>query len=81
MDISNHVKMTSDVPQESVIGLLKFLAFMNDIMTGMYCNIELFGDDSINYNKIESIDDFNILQANLRKIHRWGEIIFLLFWL
>ena len=43
--LSKEVKVTSGVPQGSVLGSLVFLAYVNDIWRNMEPTIRLFADD------------------------------------
>lgn len=45
------IPITSGMLQGSVIGSLKFAAFMNNLTTGINSNIRLFADVSIIYMK------------------------------
>jgi hypothetical protein len=47
--LSEEVRVTSGVPQGSVLGPLLFLAHINDIWRNNESNIRLFADDSIIY--------------------------------
>ena len=49
---SEEVRVTSGVPQGSVLGPLLFLAYVNDISTNIETKIRLFADDCIVYRKI-----------------------------
>jgi hypothetical protein len=49
--LSKEVRVTSGVPQESVLGPLLFLAYVNDIWRIMESTIRLFADDCAIYKK------------------------------
>ena len=49
---SEEVRVTSGVPQGSVLGPLLFLAYVNDIWRNSDSKTRLFGDDCIIYRKI-----------------------------
>ena len=50
--LSAEVRVTSGVPQGSVLGPLLFLAYVNDIWRNMESTIRLFADDCVIYRKI-----------------------------
>ncbi len=51
---SNLAKVTSGIPQGSVIGPLLFLAFVNDLPDNLISKVRLFADDCILYRVIHS---------------------------
>ena len=52
---SEVVRLTSGVPQGSVLGPILFLAYINDISKNIESKIRLFADDCIIYRKILNI--------------------------
>jgi len=62
---SEDVRVTSGVPQRSVLGPLLFLAYINDIRRNIESKIRLFADDCIIYRKIFNINDVEKLQTDL----------------
>ena len=67
--LSKEVKVTSGVPQGSVLGPSMFLAYINDIWRNVDSSIRLFADDCIIYRKITDKNDIE----NCRKIWiLWG---------
>jgi hypothetical protein len=55
--------MKYDVPQDSILGLLIFSVFINDIsMVNPSYNYLLFADDLKMYRRIRNVDDFNFEQ-------------------
>jgi hypothetical protein len=66
--LSEEVRVTSGVPQGSVLCPLLFLAYMNDIWRNTKSNIRLFADDCIIYRKINDSSDIDKLQKDLNKL-------------
>ena len=50
--LSAEVRVTSGVPQGSILGPLLFVAYVNDIWRNMESTIRLFADDCVIYRKI-----------------------------
>jgi hypothetical protein len=57
--ISVEVRVTSGVPQRSVLGPLLFFAYVNDIWRNIDSNIRLFADDCIIYRIIMDSSDID----------------------
>jgi retron-type reverse transcriptase len=66
--VSEEVRVTSGVPQGSILGPLLFLAYLNDIWTNIESNMWLFADDCIIYRKINDNSDFDKLVKDLNKL-------------
>ena len=49
--LSEEVRLTSGVPQGSVLGLLLVLAHVNDVLRNTESTIRLFADDCVIYRK------------------------------
>jgi len=67
--LSGEVRVTSGVPQGSVLGPLLFLAYVNDIWRNMKSTITLFADDCVIYRKIRNNEDMEKLQ---KVLDSWG---------
>ena len=65
--LSEEVRVTSGVPQGSVLGPLLFLSYVNDIWRNTESNIRLFADDCIIYMKITDSSDTDKLQRGLNR--------------
>ena len=70
---SEEVRVTSGVPQGSVLGPLLFLAYVNDIWRDSGSKIRLFADNYIIYRKILNIKDVEKLQTDLNSLGDWAK--------
>ena len=55
-EASSFVKVTSGVPQGTVLGPLMFLLFINDIHENLDSTLRLFADDALLYRSINTSD-------------------------
>jgi hypothetical protein len=69
--LSKEVRVTSGVPQGSVLGPLLFLVYVNDIWMNIDSTIRLFADDCIIYRKIVNNTDVEGLQKDLDTLGEW----------
>ena len=68
-------KITSGVPQGSVLGPLLFLTYIDDLPNCVQCSAcRLFADDCILYQRIRSRHDSNKLQADLNQLQKLESI-------
>ena len=70
---SESVTVTSGVPQETVLGSLLFLCFVNDIPGLVSSTVHLYTDD-VYYIVTNSVKDCVRLQPDLNELFRWAEI-------
>jgi hypothetical protein len=69
--LSDEVRVTSGVPQGSVLGPLLFLAYVYDIWRNIEYKIRLFAEDCIIYRKIVNNFDVEKLHADLDRLGDW----------
>ena len=62
---SDHVLVSSGVPQGTVLGPLMFLIYINDITEDISSQLRLFADDCLLYLPIKSEQDSILLQQDL----------------
>lgn len=66
-------KVTSGVPQGSVLGPTLFLLFVNDMPEHIRNNLAMFADDTCIYKVIENINDCDDLQSDLNALVKWSQ--------
>ena len=64
-------EVSSSVPQESILGPLLFLVYINDFPLAVKCNCGIFTDDSILHRKVTSESDCEDLQTDLHSAYDW----------
>ena len=71
---SDWVPVISGVPQGTVLGPLIFPVhvFINDLQTGITSKLRLFADDCLIYRSSSCINDSDIIQQDLNRLHQWS---------
>ena len=70
--LSNEIRVTSGVPQGSVLGPLLFLIYINDLPDcTSHSTSRLYADDCLLYKSIKTHQDCNKLQEDLVRLQQW----------
>ena len=69
---SSSSKVTSGVPQGTVLGPILFLIYINDLITDINSTIRLFTDDCLIYRVINSSANHQLLQQDLNTLSSWA---------
>ena len=68
---SNWTKVSSGVPQGSIVGPILFLLYVNDIPENLSCASEMFADDTLLFNSGNPSDVSSPIQDSLSQISDW----------
>ena len=77
------IHVDSGVLQETVLGPLMCLLYINDIAKNISSTIKLFADDCLLFREINTMKDTKVLQKDLKKLNNWtagGWYMYLVRW-
>ena len=70
---SDTTKVTSSVPQGSVLGPVLFSIFINDLPENVECETYMFADDTKCLRKVTSLNDCLKFQEEINRLYEWSE--------
>ena len=70
-EVSDVERVTSGVPQGTVMGPLLFLIYINDLPESVTSTPRLFADDCLLYRRIDDVSDAADLQKDLDTLQMW----------
>ena len=68
---SDELQVLSGVPQGSVLGLILFLLYINDLPDSLQSQVRLFADDTAVYLTVKGQDDNQKFQNDLDILQEW----------
>ena len=63
--------VSSGVPQRSVLDLIPFLLYINDLTDNIHSNVCLFAEDTAVYLTVQEQEDADILQDDINILQEW----------
>jgi len=70
---SSHTKVTSGVPQGSVIGPTLFIYYINDMPDVVNCVVRIFADDTKAYTSVDTESKRKLLQESIDMLVQWTD--------
>ena len=65
-------RVTSGIPQGSVLGPILFTIFINDMPDQVEATMKLFADDAKIFTAIKSMENIDSLQVDIDKLLAWS---------
>ena len=66
-------KVTSGIPQGSVLGPILFVLFINDLPLHVKSDVYMFADDTKLYREIVYQSDIEMVQSDINNLFKWSE--------
>ena len=69
---SQGCRVTSGVPQGSVLGPTLFLCYINDLPDLLSCKVSLYADDTLLYQTVNNNKDAEVFQSDINAVYEWS---------
>jgi hypothetical protein len=70
---SERAPVISGIPQDSVLGPILFVIYINDLPDNLKSECYMFADDTNVFKDINDIEDNKILQNDIQELENWSD--------
>ena len=73
-NLSSYASVNSGVPQGSVLGLLLFICYVNNMLEVVHSAVRMLAEDTKIFRQVDSEEEMEDLQSDLKKLKDWADI-------